>query len=266
MNATLKAFIERPLPVLQPFFEIQDNRMFHPLRSKTPDIVMLCVAGMADDYHFKPLSTHMNYMLAAPGRKLVAEIYRSSSEMMTTPYFGQTLRKILEATVLAGKELVTFRKVKAATLNTITQPIMDSKIFESTANVFWKTCIAEGVTPKEFGKKGLRPRPDSIESFLLITSMGFNPQAAEKLNATLQYDFSGRIEGSCHLIIANGTLQTKMGPAEKPDLIVTSPFEVWMDITTGKSDGGQMFMEGKYKAEGDMDLLLNISKFFGENP
>ena len=266
MNATLKAFIERTLPSLLPFFETQDKRMFHPLRSKAPNIVMLSVAGMADTYHFKPLSAHMNYMLAAPGRKLVAEIYRSSSEMMTAPYFRQILDMILEATVLAGKELVNFGKITEDTLNTISQPIMDSDEFESAANIFWKTCVAEGVTPKEFVKKGLRPRPDTIESFLLITSMGFNPQGAKNLNATLQYDFSGQVVGSCHLIIADGTLHTKMGPAEKPDLVINTPFEVWMDITTGKANGGQMFMEGKYKAEGDIDLLLNMSKFFGENP
>ena len=33
-----------------------------------------------------------------------------------------------------------------------------------TGNLFWKACIAEGVTPKEFGEKGLALRPDSIET------------------------------------------------------------------------------------------------------
>ena len=53
--------------------------------------------------------------------------------------------------------------------------------------------------------------------------------------------------------------------AEKPDLTIKAPFDVWIDIMTGKADGGQMLMEGKYKAEGDMDLLLNMNKFFGRS-
>ena len=37
------------------------------------------------------------------------------------------------------------------------------------------------------------------------------------------------------------------GAAEKPGLTVESLFEVWMDITTGKADGQQMFMQQKCK-------------------
>jgi putative sterol carrier protein len=31
------------------------------------------------------------------------------------------------------------------------------------------------------------------------------------------------------------------GKAEKPDLTVDAPFDVWMEIMTGKADGQQMF-------------------------
>ena len=55
------------------------------------------------------------------------------------------------------------------------------------------------------------------------------------------------------------------GGAAKPDLTITSPFEVWMDIMAGKADGAQMLMEGKYIAEGDMELLLNMGKMFGKS-
>jgi|GEM_PF-3769757 len=43
--------------------------------------------------------------------------------------------------------------------------------------------------------------------------------------------------------------------ADKPDLAIEAPFEVWMGILTGKTDGTQMFLEGKYKAEGDISLM-----------
>ena len=67
----------------------------------------------------------------------------------------------------------------------------------------------------------------------------------------------------CTPAIADNAINAKAGRAEKPDLTITAPFEVWTDITSGKADGAQMMMEGKYTAEGDMDLLLNMSKMFG---
>ena len=98
LNATLKAFIERTLPSLEPFFETQDDRMFHPLRQKIPAIVMLSVAGMPDESHFSALSAHANYLFAPPGRKLVTEIYRPASELMTNPFLREISNDILDAT------------------------------------------------------------------------------------------------------------------------------------------------------------------------
>lgn len=48
------------------------------------------------------------------------------------------------------------------------------------------------------------------------------------------------------------------GTAQAPDLVVHTPFEVWMDIMTGKADGGQMFMEQRYTVEGDLALMLDL--------
>jgi len=35
-----------------------------------------------------------------------------------------------------------------------------------------------------------------------------------------------------------------------------------MDIVTGKADGAEMFMEGQYESEGNIEFL-DMSKFFG---
>ena len=48
------------------------------------------------------------------------------------------------------------------------------------------------------------PRPDSIETFLLIMPMGFNPEAAGDTRAVIQFNFTGEVKGSCHLKIEKG--------------------------------------------------------------
>ncbi|MGD2124948.1 MAG: SCP2 sterol-binding domain-containing protein [Desulfobacteraceae bacterium] len=262
VNATMKTFIERTLPILQPFFEKREGRTAHPLRDKYPAIVMLSVAGFPEDSVFDQLSSWTNFVFR---EVLAAEIYRPVAEILTVPVFAKKAKEILDATTQAGREIVETMKVSPETLASIKQPILeDNSIFHKMGNLMWKTCIAEGVTPKEFREKGLIPRPDSIETFTMIMPMGFNPEAAGDTKAVLQFNFSGDTGGSCHFKIENGEIDAIMGASEKPDLTIDAPFDVWMDIMTGKADGQQMFMEQKYKVVGDLSLLMRINELFGK--
>jgi putative sterol carrier protein len=93
--------------------------------------------------------------------------------------------------------------------------------------------------------------------------MGFKPAAAGDTKAVIQFAFSGDQEGSCHFKIENGKIEALPGLAEKPDLAIQSPFDVWMDIMTRKADGQQMFMAQKYKVHGDLSLLIRMNQLFG---
>jgi putative sterol carrier protein len=50
-------------------------------------------------------------------------------------------------------------------------------------------------------------------------------------------------------------LRTKQN---RPDITIETAFELWMDIITGKADGQQMFMEQKYKVDGDLTLMIQL--------
>lgn len=261
MNAAMKAFIERTLPTLEPFLISREGRTRHPLRHKMPQSVVLSVAGFSELLIFNQLSSYMKFVF---GKGLLAEIYRPAAEIINLPEFSELVKDILNATADAGRELVQSKRISDATMKRITQPIEDPQAMAIMANVFWKTCIEEGVTPKEFERKNLVPRPDSLETFIMIMSSGLNPQQADGTTAVIQFDFSGEIEGSCSFRIADGVIEAKEGPSEEPDLTIQSPFNVWMDVMTGKSDGQQMFMEQKYKAIGDLTLLIRMKDLFGK--
>jgi multimeric flavodoxin WrbA len=258
VNATLKAFMERTIPSLEPFFEIHEGRMFHPLRHKSPAVVVLSVAGMPDEAHFGPLSEHVKYMWSSPGRKLVAEIYRPAAEAMPNPFLKEKANDILDATTQAGRELVQSMKISPETMGRITQPLVDAQFFAGMANVMWKTCIAERVTPKEFSEKKMVPRPDSLDSFLLLFPLGINAKAVDDRKIVLQLKFSGEVEDSCYFTIEKGTVGGQSGTWTSPDLTIEAPFNVWMDIMTGKADGRQMLMEQKYKVYGDLSLMMQL--------
>lgn len=264
MNAAMSTFRERTLPAIQPFFEQSDSgKTFHPLRSKIPPAVWLSVCGFPDESEFDALSDYLN-RTRHKDVTLVAEIYRTAAETITNPFFEEKASDILDATTQAGRELVESMKVFPGTMARIRQPLTDSQFFAEMGNLFLKTCIAEGVTPKEFEKKNMVPRPDSLESFMWLFPFGLNSEAAGDRKVILQFNFSGHVEDSCYFIIEKGNVEAKKGIEENPDLTIKTPFDVWMDIMTGKADGQQMFMEQKYTVTGDIGLMIQLFKTEGD--
>jgi hypothetical protein len=254
VNAAMKAFIERTLPVLEPFFEQRGDRTVHPHRHKSPDAVVLAVAGFPEMAVFDQLSSYVQFLF---GRhiNLLAEIYRPCAETL----FANEAKKetVLEAMIQAGRELATYRSLSPETLALIQQPIIDRQTFAKIGNVFWKTCITEGVTPKEFEDRGMVPRPDSIESFMLLFPFGIHSDAAGR-KVFLQFNFSGEVTGACCFTIENGNISAEQGRVDNPDITISTPFDLWMDIMTGKADGQQMFMEQQYTVAGDLELMIRL--------
>jgi multimeric flavodoxin WrbA len=263
MNGAMSTFRERTLPAAQPFFELSDGKTFHPLRHKVPAAVWLSVCGFPEESEFEVLSDYVN-RTRHKDVILVAEIYRPAAETMTNPFFEEKASDILDATTQAGRELVQSMKIAPETMARIRQPIVDSQSFAEMGNLFWKTCIAEGVTPKEFREKNMVPRPDSLENFMLLFPFGLNSEAADDRKVILQFKFSGDVEDSCYFTIEKGNIDAKTGTWENPDLTIETPFDVWVDIMVGKADGQQMFMEQKYKVNGDISLMIQLFKREGD--
>jgi len=265
VNATMKTFIERTFPICEPFLLEEKGRWIHPLRKTHPAAVVLSVCGFPAMSAFGALTHYAKFLFEEQEKgRLWAEIYRPGAEFMYQSVDKQ--KDILDATRQAGRELVETQKVSPKTLARIEQPLSDNlSDFAKITNCMWRTCIAEGITKKKFAKEGMMPRPDSIATYMLLMPMGFNPESAGDTKAILQFEFTGSVEGSCHFMISDGTIKTKTGKSEKPDLVIKSPFDVWIDVVTGKADGTDMLMEEKYTAEGDTELLLNLNKFFGKS-
>jgi multimeric flavodoxin WrbA/putative sterol carrier protein len=261
MTASMKAFIERTLPVLEPFLIQVKDRTTHPIRHKMPKVVVMSVAGFPEMTVFDQLSSYVRFLF---GRGLLAEIYRPGAEGLARMPSGGKREGIFDSLRVAGVELVRSQKVTDETLARITQPLGAGSVSAELGNLMWKTCIAEKITPKEMQERGIVPRPDSIETFLMILSMGFHPEKVEDLKAVIQFEFSGETGGPCHVLIQDGRIQATAGPAERPDLTIETPFEVWMDIMTGKRDGQEAFMAQAYRIKGDPSLLMRMGDLFGK--
>lgn len=264
LNATMRAFIERTLPVLEPFFLEKDGATAHPHRHPPRKTVVLSVAGFPEKSVFDQLSSWVNYLFGRTG-SLVAEIYRPCGEILTTPFVKAKAGEVFEALQQAGREIVAGLAVSQETLSRITQPLTDDDagFMRTIGNLMWKSCIAQGLTPREFDARGGIPRPDSIESFLRMMELGFRPEKAQTLAATVQFVFTGKETENCYFIIDKGSIATARGRAGRADLTIDTPFDLWMDILTKQADGQQMFVEQKFKARGNIGLLMGMGELFG---
>ncbi|MGA2159579.1 MAG: NAD(P)H-dependent oxidoreductase [Dehalococcoidia bacterium] len=257
VNAEMKAFIERTLPILIPYLKRGKGTTGHPLRSKFPQSVIVSVAGFPDDSVFDALRYWSKTVFGRSGG-LLAEIYRPAAESMV--YSGKR-DIILDAVEQAGKELIRDKKVSPATMAVITQPVADPDVIADVANIAWQPMIDAAMTPAEMQKKGGPEfRPDSPQILLALMSFAFNPLKANGKSGVLQFKFTGQQGGEGYLTISNGNCSRHMGLAEKADCTVEGPFEVWADIVQGKADGAKMAMEGKYKAQGDIALLMTFGQ------
>jgi multimeric flavodoxin WrbA/putative sterol carrier protein len=258
VNAQMKAFIERTLPVLLPYLDRKNfnEGTIHPLRSKHPAHVFVSVAGFPDKSVFDALSYWAKF-LSRRANNLLAEIYVPGAEALAHHWKRD---EVLAAVEQAGKEIITRKEVSAETMGKITQQYIDPDEMAAIANASWQVMIDNKMTPAEADRTHINPRPDSIESFMTILSMGFNPKKAKGKKGTLQFEFTGDKPGSCFFNIDENNCIPHEGRTEKPDCTVTTPFEVWADIIEGKAEGSKMFMEGKYTAQGNFSMMMVFGK------
>jgi len=103
----------------------------------------------------------------------------------------------------------------------------------------------------------------SCRELLRAMPLGFKKEAASGLKAIYQFEISGTEAFMAHLDISDGKCTYVEGPHAKPDVTIKAPAEVWLAVSKGELDGQAAFMSGKYKAEGDLSLLMKLGKLFG---
>ncbi len=258
VNANMSTFMERTLPAIMPFFEEgEDGKTCHPTRTKIPPSVILTVCGFPELSEFDALKQFIN-STRHKGSDVLATICRSGASLLTSPFLQAKAKEVLDATRQAGRELVTSMKISPETMTQITQSMGSPQLFCKMGNIYWKTCIAEGITPKVFDERKMIPRPGTLDDFMLIFVYGLNAQAAGDSKVFVQFKFSGKVEEPCYFTIAGGKVSATAGICENPSLTIEAPFDVWMDIITRKADGAKMLMEQKYTVSGDLALMMQL--------
>ena len=102
----------------------------------------------------------------------------------------------------------------------------------------------------------------SCYELLKMMPLGFRSEAAPRLNAVYQFEITGAETFNAYLRIADSRCTFHEGSHEKPDVLIKAPAEVWLAVSQGKLDGQSAFLSGKYRAEGNVGLLLKLKTLF----
>ncbi len=109
-------------------------------------------------------------------------------------------------------------------------------------------------------------RPKNILQAIEGMTLSLNPEEAKDLTATIQFKISGESGGDYYLTIADGKCEFFVGQAPEPSLTITTPADVWLKIARKEMNGAMALMTGKYKANGQMGLLMKMDKLFSRQP
>jgi putative sterol carrier protein len=108
--------------------------------------------------------------------------------------------------------------------------------------------------------------PKSAKELVMKMPGSFNKKATGDLQANIQFKLTGDGGGNMFLSIADSQCSSGEGEAAIPALTIIAPADVWMKMARGEINRAQALMDGLYKVEGDMDLLIKMADIFSQSP
>ena len=111
--------------------------------------------------------------------------------------------------------------------------------------------------------------PKTVREAIEGMALRLNPDVAGDLQATIQFNVSPstllKTGGDYYLSIADGKCGFSTGTTPDPTLTISTPADVWLKIARKEMSGTIALMTGKYKARGQIGLLMKMDKLFSAN-
>jgi multimeric flavodoxin WrbA/putative sterol carrier protein len=104
--------------------------------------------------------------------------------------------------------------------------------------------------------------PPTARELISRMPLGFDPAVAKDLKAEIQFVLSGEGGGEMALSIAGGKCAFREGKTPTPTLAIYSSGDVWLKMAKGEISRPKALMEGLYRVEGDMSLLMKMGDLF----
>jgi multimeric flavodoxin WrbA/putative sterol carrier protein len=259
MTSLLKAFQERLLPLLDPHLIKMGEIYRHPQRYKmNRKMVLISTCGFPEVSHFDGLRQVFRHLERNGGVPIIGELLMPGGELLKQQGMRENVQGVLQTAYRAGIEVIREGRVLKETEMEIQKPLLPPDALAEMANLWWDSHL-EGITEG----KPVQGKVEDMRLLLRGMAAAFNSQAAGDLRATIQFEVTGKQTGDWFLSVEDAKCTYHEGKANVPNLMIITPSEVWLAIANKEMDVQQAFMEGKYTATGDMNLLMRMRSLFG---
>lgn len=279
VSGLMKDFMDRFIPLVQPAILKRGERYSHPSRygrERPMRAVLISNCGFPGRYNFAGLVETFRLFAAGPNLELAATILCPSGEILRVTELQDSFKWYLDASRSAGREFAGHGRISPETRELLDRDIVDPEQYIRSANAHLES-VAAGAGPAvnasgQPGEETISPAlpppptgtrlPETFREAITGQAASFNPEAAGDLRADIQFSAVGKEPGDYVLRIADGRCTAHEGKSTAPALTVQTPSEVWLQIARGELSGQAAFLQGLYRTEGDLGLLLRMKEIF----
>ena len=118
MNGTMKMFLDRCIPLIEPWFELREAHCRHPRRPgfKASRAVLISAAGFTEADNFDPLIAHVKAACRNMGCEFAGALVRPyAATLEHLAKSGVSVKDVLDACTEAGREVVETGCISEAT-------------------------------------------------------------------------------------------------------------------------------------------------------
>lgn len=99
----------------------------------------------------------------------------------------------------------------------------------------------------------------SCRQALEMTAEVFTADKIGSMNGVIQFEMGEPENFTAHVKVSDGATVFAEGPADSAALTIIADSALWLAIMKGEENGQMAFMTGKFKADGDLGLLMQLA-------
>jgi multimeric flavodoxin WrbA len=144
MTSTMKAVLDRSIPLVQPFFEIRDDHCRHPtLHKREPiKVALVSVSGFTELDNFDPLEAHIQAFCKNLNGNYAGAVLRPlGAQLPKFKQMGIPVDDVFDAIKQAGKELVEKGKISLKTQEIISKELVPRSEYVKRINAGFQQAI-----------------------------------------------------------------------------------------------------------------------------
>lgn len=152
MNGTMKLFLDRCLPLIEPWFEVRDGHCRHPRRPefKPTRAILVSVCGFTEPDNFDPLVSHIKAACLNMGLEYSGAVLRPyASSLPEIAKLGLPVQEVLTACADAGSEFVRTGRISELTQSRITRDLVPRRLYILAVNQSFRTALARRTKPSQ---------------------------------------------------------------------------------------------------------------------